>query len=135
MEKYIDKKNHNHDGCFGCSENNPKGLSLKFTQKGEFVESRWNPDDCYQGMSGRLHGGIQALLIDEVAWWTAKTIHGTSGVTARMKIRYRKPADLGQTFIIRGKLKEVIRNLAIIEVKILTEQEMLITEAQVEFFS
>ena len=55
--------------CIGCSPDAPMGLHLDFWEDGEDVVSRWTPTADYQGWIATLHGGVQSLLIYEVAGW------------------------------------------------------------------
>ena len=51
--------------CFGCAPQNPSGLKMEFYEDGDSIVSYWKPDEKYQGWLDTLHGGIQALLLDE----------------------------------------------------------------------
>lgn len=55
--------------CICCSPTNPIGLHLEFWEDGEDVITRWKPSTHYQGWLDTLHGGIQSMLLDEVAGW------------------------------------------------------------------
>ena len=52
--------------CIGCAPDNPFGLHLCFYEDGDDIVSKWHPSANYQGWLNTLHGGIQALLLDEV---------------------------------------------------------------------
>ena len=52
--------------CFGCSQEREDGLRLTFTRTGErTVECAHAVSNVYRGMKGVVHGGMQALLLDE----------------------------------------------------------------------
>lgn len=53
--------------CFGCSPKNDIGLKMEFYEDGEYIKSYWKPDMRYQGYKNILHGGVQTLLMDEIA--------------------------------------------------------------------
>ena len=71
--------------CIGCSPDNPMGLHLDFWEDGEDVVSRWTPTADYQGWIDTLHGGVQSLLLDEVAGWVVTRKLQTTGVTSKME--------------------------------------------------
>lgn len=55
--------------CFGCAPDNPAGFHLEFFEDGDDIVTFWQPSAPYQGWEGIVHGGIQALLLDEVCGW------------------------------------------------------------------
>jgi len=76
--------------CFGCSKTNPHGLHLRFwySEKGCFT--RCAIPDYLCGIDGVVHGGILALLLDEVAQWTNIARLGRLGMTRNISIQYLK---------------------------------------------
>jgi len=78
--------------CFGCDPDNPIGLAMTFTTDGTVVESRWEPQEHYQGYTNVLHGGIQATLMDEIASWYVFRVIGSAGMTRTLSVTYHKPA-------------------------------------------
>ena len=52
--------------CFGCAPNNEAGVKMEFYEDGDEVVSIWKPRPEYQGWIDTLHGGIQAVLMDEI---------------------------------------------------------------------
>ena len=94
--------------CFGCSPHNPDGMQMRFRQVGEgAVESHHTVAEPHAGAPGVVHGGIQAVLLDEAM---GVAIHRTAGnedidvVTAEFKLRYRRPVPTGQALVVRGEL-------------------------------
>ncbi len=121
--------------CFGCSPYNPIGLNLQFYEIDDYIESEWKPCTHYEGYPGSIHGGIQAVLMDESAAWTMYIKAKRAGVTAKMNIRYRKQLDSTQkTITLRGKLREVKHNLCFMETQILNEKNEICSEAEVVYF-
>ena len=96
--------------CFGCSPNNQLGLKMEFFEDGEEIVSFWKPVKHFNGYINVLHGGIQSSLIDEIAYWTVLIKLKTSGVTARLDVRLKKPLymDKGK-IMLRSKLVEVLK--------------------------
>ena len=42
--------------CFGCCPNNPIGLHMTFCEEGEYITSKWHPNQNYQGWINTMHG-------------------------------------------------------------------------------
>ena len=54
-------------GCFGCSPHNEHGMRLRFRRVGPgVVECHHLVAERHAGAPGVVHGGIQAVLLDEV---------------------------------------------------------------------
>ena len=101
--------------CFGCCPTNPIGTQMKFFEDGEDIISIWHPTQNHQSWINTLHGGIQAVLLDEVCGWVVFHKLQTAGVTAKMEMRYHKPVSTLQAHIrLRAFLKEMRRNVAIV---------------------
>lgn len=76
--------------CFGCAPDNEAGVRMEFYEDGDEIVSVWKPRPEYQGWIDTLHGGIQAVLLDEICAWTVLRKLQTTGVTSKMETRYRK---------------------------------------------
>lgn len=81
--------------CFGCGEENPGGLKLKFRQEGDIIKTTFTPGEIYQGYPGIIHGGITSTILDEVMSTCLNAI-GEIGVTARLEVRFREKIPLGK---------------------------------------
>ena len=81
--------------CFGCGPDNPIGLRLTFAWNGNRYETRWTPLPAHQGWAGRVHGGMIALVLDEILSRAALTTHGMHWVTAELTTRLVRPARIG----------------------------------------
>ncbi len=122
--------------CFGCSPDNPIGLKLNFETDGEFVVAEWQPEPQFQGWNNTLHGGIQATLLDELASWLVFVILDTSGVTSKMEVKLRKPVTTNQgTLFLKGKLREMKRNIAVIDTWLYNHEMILCTEAVMYYYT
>ncbi len=82
--------------CFACGQRNPSGLQLVFREESGEVVCEFTPDARFQGFPGVVHGGILATLLDETLNRQA-TREGRWMMTARLDIRYRSAAPVGQT--------------------------------------
>jgi acyl-coenzyme A thioesterase PaaI-like protein len=91
-------------GCFGCGDGNPHGLRLRFRPHPDGgVWARFTPTELHQGYMAMTHGGILATILDEAMSW-AITHAGDLGVTARMSLQFRRPADVGDALLVVARI-------------------------------
>ena len=130
---WIGKPGYN---CVGCSPDNPVGLHMEFyAGENETVLSEWNPADCYQGWIGVLHGGIQALMIDEAAGWWIFYYRCVAGVTVKMDIKYHKVINIsdGPVKIKVSHVKDV-RNFVYMKVELSNAAGELCSSSDIVYF-
>lgn len=115
--------------CFGCSPKNPIGLHLCFYEDGDEVVGKWKPSELYDGWINTLHGGIQAVIIDEVCSWAVSRKIQRVGVTMKMETRYKKPLTSNEGEIeIRAHIASVGGKTATIEARLLDSNGEICTE-------
>lgn len=122
--------------CFGCAPHNPIGLKMKFFLDNDDIVSIFPLENHHQGWIDTLHGGIQASLLDEICAWKLIHLLGTSGVTAKMEIRYKKPVlTTCKYIIIRANVVEQKRNIVTLHATITSPDGVLCSEAECIYFS
>lgn len=92
--------------CFGCGQNNPFGLKLKFAwdeESGDYMTT-FTPAREHQGWAGRIHGGLVAVAFDEVLSRVVLMKRGMRWVTAELTTRIIRPIAIGETIEIRGRI-------------------------------
>lgn len=91
-----------HCNCVVCAADDPFGLGLQF-QAGvdDSMVVKFQGGMRFQGYSGRLHGGIIALLFD-AAMTHCLFARDLAGVTAELKVRYQFPVAASQAITVRG---------------------------------
>lgn len=126
--------------CFGCSPLNPLGLHMHFYEEdptdlyGDIV-SVWQPGQDHQSWINTLHGGVQATLLDEICGWVVFKKLNTSGVTAKMEIRYKNAiSTVGTPLILRARLKSHNHRVAVVEGEIRQDDTVCAT-AECTYFS
>jgi acyl-coenzyme A thioesterase PaaI-like protein len=96
--------------CFVCGTENPHGLHVAFWDDGRTVSADVTPAEHHQGWPGVLHGGIISAILDEtiarVAFLHDRWVH-----TARLVVRFLKPAPLGKVLRATGELHRDARLL------------------------
>ncbi len=97
----LDPKPDN--GCFGCGGANARGMRLAFEQDEarQRIVGHFQLGEEYQGGKGFVHGGIIALLLDEVMS-KATRFHAEHAVTADLHVEYKRPIRVGQEIVIEG---------------------------------
>ena len=89
------------DKCFGCGQQNPGGLKLRFRTEGGCVKAEFTPSAVHEGYPGYLHGGITCALLDEAMGWAAYNLSsGALAVTARVQIKFRRPLMTGEPLTV-----------------------------------
>jgi uncharacterized protein (TIGR00369 family) len=93
------------DKCFGCGQQNPAGLKLRFHAEGESVRAEFTPSPTHEGYPGYLHGGITCALLDEAMGWAAYHLSsGALAVTARVQIKFRRPLLIGEPLTVTASI-------------------------------
>ncbi len=128
----LEKDGYN---CFACCPSNPIGLRMEFYEDGDDIVSFWKPGEHYQSWVKTLHGGIQATLLDEMGGWVVNRKLQTAGMTIRLNMKYKKPAPVeeGVEYELRARIKEMKRNLAVIDATLSHEGEIC-SEAEMIYF-
>lgn len=98
------KKTLSYKHCFICGQESETGLKIEFemNQTGAWVVH--TPRHDLQGFGGVVHGGILCALLDEVMWKTINGLTGAITMTAKMDVKFKKPAYIGKPLTIQGQL-------------------------------
>jgi len=90
--------------CFGCSSDNPAGLRLRFFRDPDGVRCETTVASAYQGAPTVVHGGIQAVLLDETCCAAAFFTTGGFVVTGALDLRYRRPCPIGRPLVVTARI-------------------------------
>ena len=91
-----------HPFCLVCSQSNPPGLGLEFTEQDDGSASAvFLGHPGLEGFQGLLHGGMIASMLDG-AMTNRLFARGRVAMTAELKVRYRKPVFIGQQMTIHA---------------------------------
>jgi len=119
--------------CFGCGRNNPFGLKLNFEWDGKTARTEFTPTRFYQGWPGIVHGGIIASILDEAMSY-AVHFRGLDCLTARMLIRFKRPALVDELLIITSSLVRKAKNLIETRASICLRDGTLVAEGTATHF-
>lgn len=130
---WIGREGYN---CFGCAPHNEYGLKMEFYEEGDKVVSLWQPSPQYQGWIDTLHGGIQAVLLDEICAWVVLRKLQRAGVTSKMETRYMKPVSVrDENLWLEALIVEQRRNLVTVDAYIYNKVGELCTQARCIYFT
>ena len=90
--------------CFGCSPSNAAGLRLRFFRDGDGVRCETTVAAIYQGAPTVVHGGIQAVLLDETCCAAAFFSTGDFVVTGELNLRYRRPCPIERPLVVTARI-------------------------------
>lgn len=90
--------------CFGCSPTNVAGLRLRFFRDDDGVCCETTVAALYQGAPEVVHGGIQAVLLDETCCAAAFFTTGGFVVTGELNLRYRRPCPVDRPLVITARI-------------------------------
>jgi len=102
--------------CFGCGGANDRGMKLTFVQDNvnKRIVGKFVLGEAYQGGGGMAHGGIIAMLLDEVMGKVCR-FREVRAVTAELTIQYLKPVRVDEEIVVEGYETEVKgRNLFLV---------------------
>lgn len=102
MDKTL-LENNEYKWCFACGRDNPTGLHMRFEIDDDKCTAYFTPRREHQSYTGRMHGGLVAVLLDEVTGNYLYCKEGKPAYTARIEIRYRKPLKIGEEVVCTGR--------------------------------
>ena len=95
--------NNEYSWCFACGKENEHGLHMRFELDDEKCTAYFTPRKEHQSYTGRMHGGLVAVLLDEVTGNYLYCKEGKPSYTAKIEIRYRQPLVIGEEVICTGR--------------------------------
>jgi uncharacterized protein (TIGR00369 family) len=104
-------RHRSHPRCVLCGAEHDRGLRLDFELLPDGrVRAVFAGGEAYEGYPDTLHGGIIAALLDS-AMTNCLFARGVIAVTARLNVRYLRPARLGSPVEVVGTLDKSSRSL------------------------
>lgn len=102
--------------CFGCGGGNARGMKLTFEQDdaARKIVGRFRLGAEYQGAFGIIHGGVIALVLDEVMGKVCR-FREVRAVTAEMNVEFLRPIKVDADLVVEGYEQEMVgRNLQLV---------------------
>ena len=115
--------------CFACGSKNPIGLKLKFTlDEDNALRTEFIPQKVHQGYKDIVHGGIIALILDEVMvnlLWKL----GRPAISAEIEVKLFQPVKLGEIIYFEGRISKDSKKLIYTQAKAMKENHTLVASA------
>lgn len=118
--------------CFACGGTNPIGMHLAIELSEGAASTSWTAGRDFVGWEEKVHGGILATLLDEVMAW-APSSDDSWAVTAEIRIRYRSPANPGETLTARGWVTSRRRRIYEVSGEVRGKDGRLVAEGEGRF--
>jgi uncharacterized protein (TIGR00369 family) len=118
--------------CFACGDKNAIGMRLHIELGEGTASTSWTPGEDYVGWEDKVHGGLLATLLDEVMAW-APSSYDSWAVTAEMNIRFRSPANPGETLTARGWVDQRRRRIYHVRGEVRGAHGRMVAEAEGRF--
>jgi acyl-coenzyme A thioesterase PaaI-like protein len=135
IEKTYDLTGGNN--CFACGPDHPFGLHLDFFYDSDIreVSSRFHSNELFAGFPGILHGGIQATILDEIAFWGVWACYKQNGFTYDLAVQYRKKCPTDQLLEAVGNIGDINRRIVSIDVMLRSDDsQTLFTRGTVRYY-
>jgi len=97
--------------CFACGKNNPDGLKLEFSIKDGKIYSEYTFPKKFQGYANIVHGGMIALVLDEVMVNLPWKLYKVPVVSAEIDVRFKKPVKIGEKLTFIAEIEKEYKNL------------------------
>lgn len=125
-------------GCFVCGnplKDNPRslGLDIFWDEKTGEIVIPIDPESSWCGYENTVHGGIIAAIADDAMAWSVRQNIGRWGVTARMKLAYRKPVRTGEKYVAKGSVEKTKSSRVTTKCNITDDSGKVIVEAEALF--
>jgi len=121
------------ENCYGCGENNPVGLKMRFTVQPDQVIGTFISGANHAGPPQVVHGGVIAAAVDETFSVFVRQVLKQDARTVRFQIVYRQPLAVGETLSVLAKLKDQNRKTFVVTA-VASVNEKVVAEAQGTLF-
>lgn len=98
------KKSLGYKNCFVCGQESKIGLKVNFEMNQTGARAVHTLRSEFEGFNGVVHGGILCALLDEIMWKTVNGLTGAITMTAKLDVKFKKPAYIGKTLTIQGQI-------------------------------
>ena len=85
---------------------NPLAAPARFEVSNGEIHGEVTLGPVFNGPPGSVHGGVTALVFDEVLGCTALA-NGFGGYTGTLSVRYLKPVPIGEPLRLEGRMGEI----------------------------
>ena len=134
MKERIEKDLGINSLCFGCGEENPIGAKLNFYKLSEkSIGATYHVPNTWGGWGKIVHGGLQTVLMDEVAGWTTITLLKEACLTIKVEMQFMKPLYVEKEVEIIGEIIDQSEKDVIVKSYIKNEENIICTQGLFTF--
>ncbi len=88
--------------CIACGKNNPIGMKLVFNVDGDTLWTKYSFPREFQGYKQIVHGGMIALLLDEIMVNLPLRKDKIPAVSYEISVKLRKPLKINESVTARA---------------------------------
>ena len=114
--------------CFGCGKDNPFSLKLEPHRDGDEARAEFTPTEYHQSWPGYVHGGVLMAVLDEMIG-TVSIYHNIFNVTAKIDVRIRSMARVGEPLIAAARISRQSKRLLEVEADLKRKDGSVVAEA------
>lgn len=131
----VISKQRNSKMCYICGMDNEQGLKAQFyNMEDNSVMTKFVYSEQHQSFPQRVHGGLIATMLDELAFRAAwVNDYGLLGATMSMEIKYRKPVPYNVEIIGKGLVTKDLSKFFVSEVGLYDIEKNLLANATVKY--
>jgi len=121
--------------CFACGQENPHGIKLRFKKESDTsISTTFTPPKEWTGWGDIMHGGFQALLLDETMSWAVGGIALVKAfVTSNLDIKYLKPVKVQQELKVFAHVEEDSDKIVKVSGQIKSDNDSVLASAKAVF--
>lgn len=117
--------------CFGCSQQNPYGLKMRFYTDDTALYSWLSVPPHLCGWDGIVHGGVLSTMLDEIMGWSAIYSLRRIVMTKTMTVDFFKPVYIEDKLRVEGRvIEQTSEREAILEAKIYKDDNILCAQTR-----
>ena len=121
-----------HSHCYVCDLSNPLGLRVAFHLEEGKAVGQFIPQREHQSFEDITHGGVLSALLD-AAMNRILLFHSIKAKTARLKVRFKNEAKIGEPLTVIGELVRVKKLYALTRGEVKDSQINTIAQGEAIF--
>ncbi|MEZ7891298.1 MAG: PaaI family thioesterase [Candidatus Wallbacteria bacterium] len=120
-----------HERCFGCGQENERGLKLKVNYiDGDNATAEFTTDESLRSHDGILHGGIICTILDTVMANMVSNKINVRAFTAKFEVRFRNPITTNEKIYVFCNISKSYGSIIEAEGKIKNESGIIAVSAK-----
>ncbi len=121
-----------HSHCYVCDLGNPLGLRVAFRLEDGKAVGHFIPQSEHQSFEDITHGGVLSALLD-AAMNRILLFHSFNAKTARLKVRFKKEAKIGEPLTVLGEIVRIKKTYTVARGEVRNSQNDTIAQGEAIF--